>query len=248
MLEFSALSVTLDHRDILTDISFAVKKGRITALLGKNGSGKTTLLRAVNQEIAYRGRIRIASQPTDALAPRERARHIALLPQILPKVDLTVGELIMLGRTPYLGLLSHPSSADREAVTTAMRDTGLLPLRERRVASLSGGERQRAYLAMLLAQSTPCILLDEPTTYLDADTRKQLLSLLGSLSRRHQKTVLAVLHDINDAIRIADDIALLAGGHLEFYGTVESFLEARLPETHFGLERHPSDGVLPFFY
>ena len=153
----------------------------------------------------------------------------------------------MLGRTPYLDLLSRPAPSDREAVHLAMREADVLPLAERTVASLSGGERQKAYLAMLLAQDTPCVLLDEPTSYLDADAKRQLLANVKSLAAEN-KAVLAVLHDLNDAIRVADDVLLLSDGELIFSGSVAEFIASDLATLHFGLARHDSADALPFYY
>ena len=248
MLELLKVTVTLGKEAVLSDVSFSLREGRITALLGKNGSGKTTLFRAINREVPYTGEIMVNAQPLSALAPKERAQRISLFPQILPSVEMSVAELVMLGRTPHLGLLSRPTDLDRRAVAEAMAATATEPLSERSVCSLSGGERQRAYLAMLLAQEAPLVLLDEPTTYLDADARKQLLALLFRLSHEHKKTVLCVLHDLNDAIRVADDILLLEDGRLTFSGSVNDFLASDLPVSHFGLSRHDTGDGLPFYY
>lgn len=248
MLEFKNVGYRIGHREILSDVSFPLRAGRVTAIIGHNGSGKTSLFRAVNREIPYDGEILIAGRVTTELSPMERARRVAILPQVLPTPPLTVRELAALGRTPHQSLLSRPSAADREAVERALACCDLAPLAERRLEGLSGGERQRAYLSMLLATEAPLLLLDEPTTYLDADARRGILSLLCRLSREEGRGVAVVLHELNDAIRYADDIALLAAGQLVFYGTVTQFLATDLAERHFGLTRHAVGGDLPFFY
>ena len=248
MLEFSNLSCTVKKKQILRDISFSVKRGRIVALLGKNGSGKTTLLRAINHEIRYTGDIYLDGAPIDALTPRERAVKAAYLPQRLATPSMSVRELVSLGRFPHLSPLSRLGERDRTAVSDALTATDTIGLADIPVATLSGGERQRAYLAMALAQSTPLLLLDEPTTYLDTDARRAFLRLLTKLVRKDGKSALCVLHDINDAIRTADDIALLEGGRLTFFGSTADFLEKRLPEDAFGLTAHKTDCDLPFYY
>ena len=248
MLDVLSLSCEKNGKLILDTVTAHVKRGRITALLGKNGSGKTTLLRCLCREISYGGCVRIAGRDTAEMTPRERALALSYLPQLLPTPHLTVRELVGLGRSPYLSLLARPSESDRAAVLSAMHRTEIASLAERDLLSLSGGERQRAFLAMMLAQGTPLLLLDEPTSYLDATARRALLSLLASLVNTEEKTILTVLHDVNDAVRLADDILLLDNGRLAFQGSKEDFLAAGLPERHFGLTRVGNDGGLPFFY
>ena len=249
MLEFKSVGYRACGTDIISDITLTVRTGRMTALLGKNGSGKTTLLRAATREIPYSGQILLDGRPSEVIPPRERAKRLGLLPQMLPAVPLSVRELVGLGRTPYLSLLSRPSPADRAVTEHAISTCGLGSLAEAELTTLSGGERQRAFLAMLLAQEVSMMLLDEPTAYLDADARKSTLTLLGHLILSGEKGALVVLHDLNDAIRYADDIALLDRGRLLFCGTVADFLDSHLPEKHFGLSRIGCDGGgLPYFY
>lgn len=248
MLEFNAVSYRVRKTNVLQGVTFSVKAGRLVALLGKNGSGKTTLLRAANREIPYDGSITLGETPIEALAPRERALRMAYLPQLLRAPAMTARELVSLGRMPHLPPFSRLCDGDRAAVTAAMTATDTLRLADCPLGCLSGGERQRVYLAMALAQGAPLLLLDEPTTYLDTDARRNLLSLLSHLVREEGKAALCVLHDINDAIRLADDIALLENGRLSFFGSKFDFMEKRLPEQCFGLSAHKSDSDLPFYY
>lgn len=248
MLEFSAVSYSIKKKELLRDISFSVRPGQIVALLGKNGSGKTTLLRAVNREIPYRGSITLGGTPIEALGARERALRAAYLPQTLRAPAIAASDLVALGRLPHRAPFSRLSDGDRAAILHAMTVTDVLPFAASPVDRLSGGERQRVYLAMALAQGAPLLLLDEPTTYLDTDARKSLLSLISGLVRNEGKAALCVLHDINDAIRLADEIALLDGGALAFFGKTADFLEKRLPQEFFGLSEHKSASDLPFFY
>lgn len=248
MLEFSNVSVTLKHRALLQSISFPVEDGRIVALLGRNGSGKTTLLRAAGRDVRYGGSITLDGTPIEALTPRERALRMAYLPQVLRAPAITVTELVSLGRLPHRSPLSRMSEEDLGAVHAAMEATGVLPLAKLPADRISGGERQRAYLAMALAQEAPLLLLDEPTTYLDADARCGFLGLLTRLVRDEGKAALCVLHDVNDAIRTADAIALLDGGRLAFFGSVASFIDGGLPEAFFGLTAHHTSDELPFYY
>lgn len=248
MLEFHSVSCTIKKKEILRDISFSVKSGRIVALLGKNGSGKTTLLRAANLEIPHEGSILLNREPIHSFSPRERARRMAYLPQRLAAPAMSVSSLVSLGRLPHMPPFSRLSVYDRTTVLEALKATDALSLAERPVHALSGGERQRAHLAMAIAQGAPLLLLDEPTTYLDTDARRSFFSLLAGLVRSEGKAALCVLHDINDAIRLADDIALLENGRLVFFGSTAVFIEGNLPTKHFGLVAHKTAGDLPFYY
>ena len=248
MLEFKNVSVTLGKKTILSDISFSVSEGRIVALLGRNGSGKTTLLRAACGDVRVGGGIYRDKEPSGALAPRTRALRMAYLPQRLAAPAMRVIDMVSLGRVPHIPPLSRLGATDRDAVLRAMEATDVLPLAERAVRELSGGERQRAHLAMALCQEAPLLLLDEPTTYLDTDARRGFLALLSRLVREEKKAALCVLHDLNDAIRMADDIALLENGRLVFFGSTSAFIDSSLAKTHFGLTAHATDDEFPFYY
>lgn len=248
MLEFSKVSCKIKKKEILTDISFSVKQGHIVALLGKNGSGKTTLLRAASLGLSYTGSIFLRNADLSTYSPRKMALQMAYLPQSLAVPAMSVTSLVSLGRLPHMPLFSRMSDTDRAAVDTAMRLTDILHLADMSVSTLSGGERQRAYLAMALAQEAPLLLLDEPTTYLDIDARRAFLSLLVRIVRTEAKAALCVLHDINDAVRLADDIALLEGGRLAYFGSAAEFMEKGIPEKHFGLSAHKTADALPFYY
>ena len=233
MLEFAHVSIMREKRYLLEDITFTPRPGKITALLGKNGCGKSTLLSCVNRLYPYSGRILLSGRDLSELTPRERAQKIALLPQLLPSTPFTVRRLVELGRTPHTGMDGRLSLTDRQAVTAAMESAKVTPLADRAVSSLSGGEKQRAFLAMLIAQDTPTLLLDEPATFLDADAARTLYGLMTELSHARGKTLLAVMHDLSAAIRVADDIAVLDKGRLLFHGTVGQCLTERVIQDTF---------------
>jgi iron complex transport system ATP-binding protein len=249
MLELRKLSLILGGRRILDEVDLEIKPGRVTVLLGKNGSGKTSLLRCINRERPYLGDILLDGVNITLLSPKNRAQRVAYLPQLLPTAKITAGELALLGRMPHLGLLAISGEADRAAARAALSTVGLLDRTDERLTALSGGELRRAYLAMILAQEAPLLLLDEPTAHLDTDAKRELLSLISRLVREEGRTALLVLHDLNDAIRIADDIALLEAGKLVFFGARDAFLSEGLPERAFGLPPHRAeDDPLPFYY
>lgn len=214
------LSLDLSGRRILSDVSIEIPEGRVTALIGPNGSGKSTLLRCMAGLIdTPPGAIALGRQPLHALPRREIARRLAFLPQtpILPE-GITVRRLVERGRTPYLGTFSPMTAQDRAAVEAALARTALTDLSERPAARLSGGQRQRAFIAMTLAQNTPVMLLDEPTTYLDLPHQVEILKLMQSLNRSEGQTIVMVLHDLALACRYADHIIGLKAGRTAFAG------------------------------
>ena len=237
MIEFKHVNVVLRGRKIIDDCSFRLKKGSITVLLGRNGSGKTTLLNCINAAVRYTGEIRVGGENIAFLSRRERARRVAILPQRLPDSDLNVRSLVNIGRNPYVNPLGRLDDEDKRIVQEAMECAGIAGFSEINLSRLSGGERQRAFIAMLLAQNTPVLMLDEPTTYLDIDARKELLRLLKELAAKNGKTLLVIMHDINETMDIADDIVLLDAGKCLFSGIKADFLDQKLAEKHFALKR-----------
>lgn len=242
MLEFDRVRVESGDRALLKDVSFKLQPHKITVLLGRNGSGKSTLLQCVNQCRRYTGEIRLDGQSLALLTPRERARQIAILPQILPETELCVRELAALGRMPYTDASGRLSETDRQAVVGAMQMAGVEDLSERSCGTLSGGERQRAFLAMLLAQNPRIAMLDEPAAYMDVDARHELREHTALLARKQKKTLLVVMHDLNEAVRMADNIVVLDAGECLFSGTLRECLNAHVLEESFRVRRFSAAG------
>ena len=238
MLEFRRLSAVRSGNPILSDVTFSVRPGSFTALLGSNGCGKSTLVACVNQQIkGYAGQILYGDQDLRHMTARQRAQKIAILPQLLPTPSVTVRELVGFGRTPHLGFGCRLERRDREIVEGVLMDTDLLPMADRYVPTLSGGERQRAYLAMIFAQEAELVLLDEPTTYLDLPARHQLLALIGRVKSKFNRTFVVVMHDLQDAFEYADDIVLMKDGKSVFCGSVRSCPEAHAVEDVFSVRQ-----------
>jgi len=226
MLKIESLSVDYGSRRVLHDVSLSVQTGEILALIGPNGAGKSTLIRAVSGVIPARsGRIRTNGDTFSALTPIQRARYLAVVPQAisLPPA-FTVWETVLMGRTPYLGFLGQPSRADEGLARRALERVHALELAERRVGELSGGERQRILLARALCQSTPILLLDEPTAHLDLQYQVSLLDLIRKLAREDNLAVLIALHDLNLAARYADRVALMVAGRITALGSPREVL------------------------
>lgn len=235
MLKIEHLTVAYDGQPVLRGATLSVASGEVVALVGPNGAGKSTMLRAVSGVVPSQdGEVRIDGRALSALSPMERARYLAVVPQArsLPPA-FTVYETVMLGRTPHLGWLGRSGARDRELVQYALEHTQMLQLAERYVGELSGGEQQRVLLARGLAQDTPVLLLDEPTTHLDLQHRESLIRLIRELAAKKGLAVLMVLHDLNLAGLYADRVALLVDGHMQAVGSPSEVLtEAQLSRVY----------------
>ncbi|WP_276850135.1 Fe(3+) dicitrate ABC transporter ATP-binding protein FecE [Enterobacter oligotrophicus] len=236
------LTVSYGAQTVLDGLSLALPAGKITALLGPNGCGKSTLLNCFSRLLAPQsGTVWLDQNPIKGLSARQLARRLALLPQHhLTPEGITVRELVSYGRSPWLSLWGRLSVEDNARVNVAMHQTQTQHLAERRLTELSGGQRQRAFLAMVLAQDTPVVLLDEPTTYLDINHQVELMRLMGEL-KAQGKTVVAVLHDLNQASRYCDHLVVLANGRVMAQGTPEAVMQPALLKTVFSVEAeiHP---------
>ena len=236
MIELNDVSVGYMGKPILSNISFTVSDGEICALLGHNGCGKSTLLRAVMGSLGYTGSIRIDGLETRRLS-NDRAKLVSLMPQLMARPSISVYELVSFGRQPYTGISGILSKSDRLKIDDAIQKARLLPLALSRCDRISGGELQRAYLAMVLAQDTPNLLLDEPAAHLDARYERQISDFLLAL-KADRRAVLAVLHNINHALAIADRIIVIDSGKLVFNGNRAEFADRQIAETYFGLRRY----------
>lgn len=232
MYQLTDVRVLRQQRCILDIPQLNLPAGGLTVILGHNGSGKSTLLKLLNGQLAPdHGQVLLQGKPVSSYPARQLAQRLAYMPQQIPQPpQLRVRELVELGRFTWRGWLRRWAPDDLAQVERAMRDADIAPLAEHAVAALSGGERQRAWLAMLLAQGTPCLLLDEPSAALDLAHQYQLLALLRRQSEQHHCTVLAILHELNLALRFADRIIALRQGRIWFDGSPEQLLQH--PQLH----------------
>lgn len=242
---------------ILEEISFALKSGEFVGIVGPNGSGKSTLLKNMAALLtAARGDILLDGRSLGSWSRRELARQLALVGQGSGAgFNFLVEDVVAMGRHPYQDRFSSISESDRQAVGRAMHLTGCYHLRERQIFTLSGGEQQRVILARALAQETPCLLLDEPTSFLDLGYQIELLELLQSLNSREQKTVVVVMHDLNLAARYCRRLFMLHQGKIYASGTPEAVLTRKnileVYRTEVLIEAHPLDSspqVVPVFH
>ena len=198
-----------------------IKDSEITTVIGKNGSGKSTLLKTIDAQINYNGSVKADGREMKQLSHKERARIVSYLPQTLLPVNMTVETLVSHGRFAY-GDFSHTlSSSDKEHINSAIRIADLDAYRERSVSTLSGGERTRAYLAMIIAQDSKYVLLDEPTSDMDIPHQKQICDILKKLSEKGIGVLIAS-HDMPLSFDISDSICVIADGKAAAFGTPES--------------------------
>lgn len=202
-------------RPVVEQLDLSIPTGQVTAIIGANGSGKSTVLRALARLLRPQaGAVLLDGQDIHHLATRDVARQLGLLPQGPVTPDgITVADLVRRGRTPHTSVFKQWSAADQKAVDSALATTGMAALADEQVDSLSGGQRQRAWLAMTIAQDTPLLLLDEPTTFLDVAHQLDVLELVREL-HRVGKTIVMVLHDINQAARYADHLVAMRQGRV----------------------------------
>jgi len=229
MLKIQNFSTSYGSRKILHDISLDVQSGEVLALIGPNGAGKSTLIRAASGVIPYTGHVRTNGDDFASLSPMQRAKYIATVPQAVSMPPAyTVWETVLLGRTPYLGFLGQVSEKDEEIARQSLQRVSALPFADRRIGELSGGEQQRVLLARALCQSTPILLLDEPTAHLDLQYQVSLLELVTELAHTDNLAVLVALHDLNLAANYADRIALMVAGNIKAMGIPKEVLQPGL--------------------
>lgn len=231
------VTLRYDERTISQGLTIAIPDASFTVIVGPNACGKSTLLRALSRLLKpAKGQVILDGQSIATLPPKETARRLGLLPQSSVAPDgITVADLVARGRYPHQSFLRQWSEADEQAVVQAMEATQISALADRQVGELSGGQRQRVWIALVLAQETPILLLDEPTTFLDIAHQIELLDLLAELNRQG-RTIVAVLHDLNHACRYASHMIAMRDGAVVAEGKPEEIVSEQLIDTVFGLK------------
>ncbi|WP_275286057.1 ABC transporter ATP-binding protein [Halomonas elongata] len=233
-----ALCAGYESRRVLDGVDLAVAEGKLTVLLGPNGSGKSTLLKTLARTLTpSAGRVCLDGEDIHRRHTREVAQRLGILPQG-PSVPegLTVRQLVGMGRFPHQRLWRQDAEQDTRAVREAMAHADVTDFAERSVDTLSGGQRQRCWIAMVLAQETDLILLDEPTTFLDLKVQVDLLELLARLAHAHGRTLLVVLHDLNLAAAYADVLVMMREGEIHRQGAPRDVFTAANLKAVFDLD------------
>ncbi|MFE4023615.1 ABC transporter ATP-binding protein [Streptomyces sp. NPDC059101] len=240
MSRLAAENVTLayDQRTIAENLSVTIPDHSFTVIVGPNACGKSTLLRALSRMLKpTTGAVLLDGQKISALPAKQVARTLGLLPQSSVAPDgITVADLVARGRYPHQGLLRQWSAEDERIVGESMTATGVAELADRYVDELSGGQRQRVWIAMALAQQTPLFLLDEPTTFLDIQHQIEVLDLCAGLHEEQGRTLVAVLHDLNQAARYATHLIAMKDGEVIAEGAPSDTVTADLVGRVFGID------------
>ena len=234
MLHVKHLKVRLGGVEILHGIDLTVSTGEWVTVIGPNGAGKSTLLRAIGGGHPYSGTVAIDGTLTSDLSRRRRAQLVATVAQqpVVPP-GMLVLDYVLLGRTPYVPMLGRESAGDVAIVEQTLRQLNLVRFARRPLETLSGGEQQRVFLARVLAQGAPLLLLDEPTSALDIGHQQEVLDLVDTLRREHGLTVLATMHDLSIAGEYADRMVLLADGAVVAAGAPAEVLTEEILAKHY---------------
>jgi iron complex transport system ATP-binding protein len=234
VIELSDVTVHLGGRPVVDGVDLEVAAGEWVGLIGPNGAGKTTLLRAVAGLVPFTGSILLDGRPAGELRRSAISRLLAVVPQE-PSTPpwMTVGEYVLMGRTPHLGPLAREGMRDREAAAHALERLDLIGYEERRLGTLSGGEKQRVVVARALAQEARIVLLDEPTAALDIGHQQQALELLDLLRAESGLTLVAAMHDLTLAAQYADRMVLLDAGRIVAEGSPRDVLTEDLIGRHY---------------
>lgn len=250
MLKLSNVSAGYDGADVIHDINLQITSERITALIGPNGCGKSTLLKVLTGIVKKTaGDILLDDREIEQYKQRDLAKYIAYLPQSRNVPDISVIRMVLHGRFPYLKYPKQYSKKDIDIALESLKQVGMEKYADENVSKLSGGMQQKVYIAMALAQDTPIILLDEPTTFLDIAYQLKLKDMAKMLAEKG-KAVVLVLHDIAMALKEADDIVVMSSGKIESVGTAEQIYESGVLDRVFDvkIKRIKTDDGFQYYY
>lgn len=236
-LQGDALTLGYDKKIVAENLTVAIPDGELTVIIGPNACGKSTLLRTLSRLVSpLKGQVLLDGNAIAHYATKEVARRLGLLPQSSnAPAGISVSELVARGRYPHQSLFGRWRQEDEMAVQQAMQATGVADLAQQQVDTLSGGQRQRVWIAMVLAQQTPLLLLDEPTTWLDIAHQIELLELMQDLNQQHGRTLVVVLHDLNQACRYASHLIAMRDGKIIAEGKPAAIVTPELIEAIYGL-------------
>lgn len=247
MIKLEEVCVFYGEKQVLNNVDLHLQEGMLNVIIGKNGSGKSTLLKAITNQIKYTGKVMINNQNLQAIYRKQRSQTISYLPQITTSANITVNKLVQHGRYPYTTYNRVLNEVDERIIYESMKNADVLHLKHRYINQLSGGERQRAFLAMILAQDTDVIVLDEPCNFLDIDHQLSILKIISNL-KTSGKTIVLVLHDIQQAFTIADKIIVMDEGRIIMNDTTDNVAMSDKIEMIFNLKmKKCSEGIYNYF-
>lgn len=232
-----SLTFLYDKEEILKGVTIEITKGEITSIIGANGCGKSTLLKNLTRIYTPKsGQVFIDFKNIKEYGHKELARKLAILPQGPQSPEgITIEELCYFGRNPYRGFLEDKSKRDREMVEYALKETRLYEIKNRKLNTLSGGQRQMAWIAMSLTQETDILLLDEPTTYLDLAHQIEILELLSKINKQDGKTIVMVIHDLNQAAKYSHNLITLVKGEIYSVGKTQDIFTEKMIQNVFSV-------------
>lgn len=249
MIEVHDLKTQYASGSVFSAAEAVFETGMISGVIGRNGSGKSTILKALAGQLDYQGSVRIEGQECRELTDMKRARLVAFLPQQVRSVNLDVRTLAEHGRYPHHGSFRRLSGEDHDHIDRALEITGMKDHKDRNLSELSGGERQRAYLAMVIAQDTPMVLLDEPTTHMDHLYQEEFYRILESMARAG-KGIVMVCHDLEQSFAYSDRIFVMESGNLRAGMTPDELCaEESIIRANFGVRMKPgndSESLYPY--
>ena len=236
-LSLSGVGVRFNGSRILDSVDLEIARGEWLGIIGPNGAGKTTLLRVITGAVEFEGSVSIDESAASSMKRRDLARSVALVPQhpVLPP-GMRVVDYVLLGRTPHVHAITGPSVHDLDVVASILEALTLVPFMDRDVTTLSGGELQRAVIARALAQESPILLLDEPTTALDIGKQQEVLELVDRLRRERSLTVVSAMHDLTIAAQFPDRLVMLAEGAVVAEGDGRAVLDPTLIRAHYSAD------------
>lgn len=237
-MEVKELYFSYGKNKVLKGASLAIEKGKITTIMGANGCGKSTLFGLMTKNLTpRRGKVLLEGKNIENQKLHDFARRVAIVHQNNTAADdITVERLVSFGRTPHMGFMGSKGGEDEKYIEWAMEVTGTKKYRDRELSRLSGGQRQRVWIAMALAQGTDVLFLDEPTTYLDIRYQIEILELIKKLNQEYGKTIIMVLHDINQAIAFSDRVIGLKDGKVALEGVPEEVITTESLKVLYGIE------------
>lgn len=248
ILSAQGLTLGYQQKAIVKSLDITFIENKMTVIIGPNGCGKSTLLKGLGRILAHdAGDIFLKQRNLTEFSTKEIAKQLAFLPQGADSPeDVTVRDVVSIGRYPYQGILQKRSNQDEQIIDEVLKETGLSSLADENVQHLSGGQKQRVWIAMALAQKTPIILLDEPTTYLDLGHQLDILNLLQRLNQEKNLTVIMVLHDLNLAARFSDYMIGMKNGTIQYQGKPQEVMTEAVLKDLFNIKAYlgedPVDG------